>query len=494
MGGRQEEAEVLTLLSGVHRALGELSKAEALAGNALELHRAVRNPLGEIAALTALARAERAQGRPTAVAGHLQTALATLENLHGHLGDPSQKAAFLASQREVYELYVESLMELHRRAPTAGHDREALEASERAHSRSLLALLEETGAGLGRRAEPALQKRLRDAERRFTAKTGLQLQVLGRDHSAEEAQTAEQDLYGALTELDNARAELRRQDPRYAALAGEKTLDAAAIRSLLDDDTVLLEFLLGEDRSFLWWVTPTFVTAFELPAGERITSLAEEVYRRVSDAQASAAATREALGALGRMLLGPVAALPLPDNPGGEPVISRHEVVNLPSASVLALQRRELAARKAPAGKTDPSVAVFADPVFDGLDPRIAARRNAEKAPGPVEATTRGGGSLDLDELDRLPMTRHEAESIAAQVPANRLLLALGSDARRDRVLDGELKAYQILHFATHGFLNPQTPELSGLVLSWVDAAGAEINGFLSLHDVAGLDLSARLV
>jgi CHAT domain-containing protein/Tfp pilus assembly protein PilF len=476
MGGRQEEAEVLTLLSGVHRALGELPKAEALAGQALALHRAVRNPLGEIAALTALARAERAQGRPAAVADNLRTALAALENLHGHLGDPNQKAAFLASQREVYELYVETLMELHRRAPAAGHDRAALEASERAHSRSLLALLEGAGAGLGRRVEPALRKRLRDAERRFAAKTSLQLQVLGRDHSAEAARAAEQDLYGALTELDNARAELRRQDPRYAALAGEETLAAPAIRALLDDDTVLLEFLLGEDRSFLWWVTPASVTAFELPSGERITRLAEEVYRRVSDAQGSAAATREALGALGRMLLGPVAdrlrdqrlviiadgalhlvpfaALTL----GGEPVISRHEVVNLPSASVLALQRRELAA---PFPAT-PRVAVFADPA--------------------------------LGAQDRLPMTRLEAESIAAQVPADRLLLALGSDARRERVVDGELKTYQILHFATHGFLNPQTPELSGLMLSRVDAAGAEIDGFLGLYDVASLDLSAQLV
>jgi tetratricopeptide (TPR) repeat protein len=477
MGGRQEEAEVLTLLSGVHRGLGELPVAEALAGQALALHRAVRNPLGEIAALTALARTERAQGRFAAVADHLRTALAALESLHGHLGDPDQKAAFLASQREVYELYVETLMELHRRTPTAGHDRAALEASERAHSRSLLALLEEAGAGLGRRVEPALRKRLRDARRRFAAKTSLQLQVLGRDCSAEEARTAEQDLYGALTELDNARAELRRQDPRYAKLEGAETLEASAIRALLDDDTVLLEFLLGEDRSFLWWVTPSSVTAFELPSGERITRLAEEVYRGVSDAQGSAAATRGALGALGRMLLGPVAdrlrgqrlvivadgalhlvpfaALTLP---GGEPVISRHEVVNLPSASVLALQRREPAA-PSPAA---PTVAVFADPA--------------------------------LDARDRLPMTRLEAKSIAAQVPAERLLLALGSDARRERVVDGELKPYQILHFATHGVLNPQTPELSGLMLSRVDAAGAEIDGFLGLYDVASLDLSARLV
>ncbi len=51
----------------------------------------------------------------------------------------------------------------------------------------------------------------------------------------------------------------------------------------------------------------------------------------------------------------------------GQPLIVSHEVVSLPSASVLAIQRKELAGRQ-PAPKM---LAVIADPVFDRTDVRF---------------------------------------------------------------------------------------------------------------------------
>lgn len=513
MGNRPEEAEVLELLGGVRLGLGEPLAARALAAQALEIHRAVRHPAGEVAALTTLARAERRLGRPGAGRELLETALEALETMHGQLGDPSQKASFLASQRQVYELHVDSLMELHRRWPSQGHDLTALEASERARSRSLLALLEGAGAGLGPAVVPALAERLRSAERRFTAKTRRQLQVLSREHDGEQALAAEQELYAALTELDNVRAEIRRQNPRYAPLGLPQTLDADAVRDLLDDQTVLLEYLLGEDRSFLWWVTPASVTAYELPPRESVEELAGQVHRQIGAIHQRTGALREALDALGQMLLGPVAgrlqdqrlvvvadgglhlvpfaALTLPR--GRQPVLERHEVVYLPSASVLAAQRREPAMPGAAANKT---VAIFADPIFDRRDPRLAGdwtEAGKGKPAGQLEAT-RQAALLELEELDRLPHTRREAAAIAALVPSDRRLVATGGDARRSRVLDDELSAYRILHFATHGFIHPRTPELSGLVLSRLDAAGGELDSFLGLHEVSNLELSAQLV
>jgi CHAT domain-containing protein len=50
------------------------------------------------------------------------------------------------------------------------------------------------------------------------------------------------------------------------------------------------------------------------------------------------------------------------------------------------------------------------------------------------------------------------------------------------------------VHFATHGFLNNSQPELSGLVLSLVDAQGAPRLGFLSAGEVFNLKLSAEMV
>jgi CHAT domain-containing protein len=53
---------------------------------------------------------------------------------------------------------------------------------------------------------------------------------------------------------------------------------------------------------------------------------------------------------------------------------------------------------------------------------------------------------------------------------------------------------YRIVHFATHGLINSQHPELSGVVLSLVDEQGRPQDGFLRLHDVYNLKLGADMV
>jgi len=56
------------------------------------------------------------------------------------------------------------------------------------------------------------------------------------------------------------------------------------------------------------------------------------------------------------------------------------------------------------------------------------------------------------------------------------------------------LARYRVVHFATHGLLDSERPELSGIVLSLVDQKGRPQNGFLRLHEVYNLSLPADLV
>ena len=511
MGHRREEAEVLDLLSRAALDLGDPARARELAVEARELHLAVRDPLGEIASLTALARAGRRLGRTAEAAGHLDAALERLETLQGRLGDPDQKALFLATQRGVFDLDVDFLMERHRQAPGEGDDVAALAAAERARSQSLLALLERAGAGVGPVADPSLQKRLRDAERRAAAKTRRQLRVLGEKHTLEEAEASEQELYEAFAALDNVRAEIRRSNPRFSALSRPPSLDAPAIRGLLDEDSVLLEYFLGETKSVLWWVTPTAVTSYELPPKAAIEERARQLHRELGAVQGRTAKTRDDLDALGSVLLGPVAdrlrdqrLVIVPDGalnlvpfaaltlPGGhEPVLTRHEVVSLPSASVLAAQRRAADPQVPGPQKT---VAIFADPIFSRDDPRIGKAAATTPVTTATEPAAGEAASPALPALDRLPFTRQEAEAIAGVVPADQRLVVLDGDARRARVVGGALSGYRILHFATHAVINDRIPELSGLVLSQFDARGRALDGFVGLRDIADLDLRARLV
>ena len=50
------------------------------------------------------------------------------------------------------------------------------------------------------------------------------------------------------------------------------------------------------------------------------------------------------------------------------------------------------------------------------------------------------------------------------------------------------------MHFATHGLLDSEHPDLSGLVLSLVDEKGTPQDGFLRLHEIYNLRLPVDLV
>jgi CHAT domain-containing protein len=216
----------------------------------------------------------------------------------------------------------------------------------------------------------------------------------------------------------------------------------------------------------------------------------------------------------------PFAALPEPETAQGagyapsNPLVMKHEVVNLPSASVLAvLRQQEL--RRPPAPK---AVAVLADPVFASTDSRLKVsvarsgvnpvttrpdRAGPPSGEGLIPVSTglltRSAADIGLSRsgtlrLPRLPFTRREADAIMAVTPDGMGLKALDFNASWAMATSPELAQYRIVHFATHGLLDSRRPELSGLVLSLVDKEGRPQDGFLQLQDIYNMNLRADLV
>jgi CHAT domain-containing protein len=118
------------------------------------------------------------------------------------------------------------------------------------------------------------------------------------------------------------------------------------------------------------------------------------------------------------------------------------------------------------------------------------AARPAAAPPSPLLAL-RSASDVGLSGFRRLRFSRAEAEAIAALTPG-RSRIAL--DFAASRAALGDLRDFDIIHFATHGILNSRHAELSGLVLSLFDQQGDPVDGFLRLHDIYGLDLHAELV
>ncbi len=181
------------------------------------------------------------------------------------------------------------------------------------------------------------------------------------------------------------------------------------------------------------------------------------------------------------------------------PLIAEHEILTLPSASTMAVLRREREGRK-PATKT---LLVVADPVFSQDHERVTIA-NAAINVTPLEKQSTQALFRSITEvpvsddtaraLPRLPATNLEADAILALVPRAQRKAAVGFDATLATATSAELQDYRYVHFATHGLLNNAHPELSGLVLSLVNAQGHTQNGFLRAMDVFNLKLNAELL
>ncbi|MFB2916943.1 MULTISPECIES: CHAT domain-containing protein [Aerosakkonema] len=171
------------------------------------------------------------------------------------------------------------------------------------------------------------------------------------------------------------------------------------------------------------------------------------------------------------------------------PLLVQNEIVTLPSASTIAILRKDVANRT-PAPKT---LAVIADPVFSRKDARFSNASESQTNAPDSTALTRSISDIGII-LDRLQYTRKEAEAILALVPENQRTSAFDFLASRPTATNANLSQYRIVHFATHGLVNSARPELSGVVLSLVNEKGEDEDGFLRLGDIFNLNLPVELV
>jgi CHAT domain-containing protein/tetratricopeptide (TPR) repeat protein len=521
-GNRHMMARTLRSLGELDSETGDYEHAQQDLGEALVTSRAIHDPNGEAAALADLAKLESNSGNLNEAHRRADEAMAVLESLRLAVASPKLRASFFASARDLQELTIQVLMRLNTERPGEGFDSVALRASERGRARSLLEMLGEGSAEIRRGVDPALLSRERELEQLISGKADLQLSLLGSKHTEADAEAVAKELDTLTAQLDQVQSQIRESSPQYAALTHPAPLDLKEIQTkVLDPDTVLLEYALGTDQSFLWAATPSSLHVFELPPRREIETVAKRTYELLTarnqntakDTPAARAARvqqadlgyRTAAQGASRMLLGPVASLirdkrllivgegvlqslplgALPDpNALSVPIAVNHEVVMAPSASLVTVLRQETAGRN-PAEK---ALAVLADPVFSAKDPRLSQESKVGAA------STTGPADVTAGEFLRLRFSRTEAEGIARLAPNGSALKALDFEASRDTVLKGDIGRYRILHFATHSILNSAHPELSGVVLSLVDRSGHPQNGFLRLYDIYNLRLASDLV
>jgi len=525
------EMDAWNLLGVSYEAQQQQDKALNCYQRALALSRAAEFKFGESATLYQLAHIQRDTGDLVAARQQLESAIDIIESLRAKVASQELRVSYFASVRQLYELYIDTLMDLHRKNPDHGYDVLAFEASERGRARSLLEMLAAARVGVRQKVEPQLlereqllRKELSEKEQQVDSETAGGSKALRPELATEINELSER--------YQEANALVHAASLEYTDQAQPTPLNLKQIRDqVLTPDAAMLAFSLGEKRSFLWLVTKNSFTTCELPGRQQIESSAKELRDLLIAPTTGESVSFEAQEKLRRasieqywqkstafsnMLLGQVAnnlgsarlviipdgalqylpfsALPIPLRNDRSPLLLEHEITLQPSASALA----KLKSRPLP--DTAKGVAIFADPVFDVDDQRFAALNKNGAAVGSIADTPMAKALRDVNldwehgRIPRLVASRKEAEGIIGVMPAVDNLKAVGFDADKNLVTGSDLGQYRIIHFATHGVLNNTNPELSGLVLSRIDKEGHAKEAFLRLDDIYNLKLKADMV
>ena len=524
----------------------------------LDLMWPAQRGLGRSLWLQAAQEKDSAKMREQAL-GSYRDALKTIETIRaGSLRADESRTTFLATTKDVYDEASAAFAEMALTNSTGGgalsgkaldYAAESFRITETGRARSLLDMLGEVNAQITEGVPADLLKRKQenlDRQQQIAEQlTGI---VVSGDQKQKPSEL-ENELDKLQTDFDQIENQIRSASPKYAALTAIQPLTLADVQQkVLDEGTVLLEYALGSDASYLFGVTRAGVSLFKLPRRAEVDKLATDfraqlippkLQRRIVGIDVAADQQRglgivqgpsedltafvAASNALYKTVVEPAATMiadkrllivadgalnyipfeALVKNTEGADyaslnyLVKANEIVYSPSASVIAAIR---GSSNTASGK---NVLLVADPVFSADDPR-AKGSGATAASGETRGLGLGleaavndvagapaAGSL---RLARLAGTRTEADDISKIAKTGGAQAELWTDlnANEDNVRTRDLTRYRYLHVATHGLLDADRPQFTGVVLSLV---GNKTNdGFLRTDEIFNLKLGAPLV
>lgn len=471
-------------------------EARSRFSQALEHLRQTGAPKDLAQALLGAAHADRRTGDLSAATQQLMEAIDLLDSQPTKPFGQAPSDSILIQRQPYFELLIEIFMQQHEAEPRLGFDRQALELAERFRSRGLLELLQAESWRSSEASSPGLARQLGKLRKRIANLQRERLELLREEASIKDLAELEERRRKAIQRVEHLEAGLHTDDSKPAPPA---SITFGEMQNLLDEETTLLAYFLGSERSFLWQLTRKQLLAHELPSRERIDNLARGAYAFLanSDQRRLKSEGEQTLQDLSAAVLAPIPPASLPRRivlmadgflhyipfasltlPGGRPIVEHFEVTSVPSFSVLRALR-ERAAQRQPAPKL---LGVMADPVFQPADERSNFSKPTS-ADAPLPAAP-----------GRLERAGQEGRKILSLVPPSQSFGAFGFQATREAILGGALSPYRLVHLATHGELNDAEPDYTHLVFSLLDPRGKPLEGRLYQHEIDELDLAADLV
>jgi len=499
------EATVLGNLADLQLKSGQYRDALISASQALDLLRRVGgDPAHEAAVLYTLAQAERQTGKPDEALANLRQAITLLERARlATVPTEAARAQLVSKNTPIFAATVALLLD-------RGEIAQALTVSESYHGRAFLDSLVESHADLRQVLPQELLKQEHDILDRIS---NIQRALWQEGVSPNREQLLKKDLADAEDARESFQLQVRHSNPQYANLKYLAPLSVQRIqREVLQPGTALIEYFVGEDKSFAWLISNEKVSSAVLPSAKELQEQITD-YRKLIGERSTAGPKRSDNGFAARshqlyhLLIQPfehdlsstrnliivpdraLAYLPfetLLADAGARTksfesgfLLERFAIVYAPSASALAAIRTE---DSAPAAR---GLLAFGDPVYyDTEEPGKGSNPSAN----PITRAYRERG-LDLR---RLPYTRMEINDIGSLFPSAERKIFLGADANEKNVKSEKLDAFRYVHFATHGIVDEEKPARSGVILSL--KGNEKEDGVLQVTEIMRLKLNADLV
>jgi CHAT domain-containing protein len=456
-----------------------------------------------------LASLYRTQNKLTDALQTINAAIQIIESLRSELKNDALKTSYFTSVQGYYQFKTDILMQLHQQQPTQSYDAQALETTDQSRARILRELLIQANANINKDIAPALLKQEQTLNQTIDAKEKQLVQLSSQPSQAAQLPALNQAIAALYTQRDDLKNTIRATNPAYANLQYPKPVTLTEIQQQLDPDTLMLQYSLGKTESYLWVIGQTTLKTYILPKRadieETVRTFRKELTARlpapssvIKLSQQILAPAADQLGSKRLVIIPdgilhtiPFAALNTPNTKTYKPLITQHEITNLPSASTIGILRSTVATK--PRGPK--TLAILADPIFRKDDPRLTGK------------TVQANNNLDLDEqrarsragrdlnLNRLPFTQTEAQGILKLVPEETdRTSAFGFDASYDWITSPKISQYRYVHLATHGFFDNDQPALSSIVLSSFDDQGRDRKAYLRFPDLFNLNLPTELV
>ena len=505
IGNQFGEAETLNQLGVLYMKLNEFARAIECHEKAL----AISNKIGAIKigwdAKSGLGQTYEKQGNyPQAIAFYKQ-AVDDIESTRAELLLAEQKSGFFENKILIYQRLVHLLYQLNQKQPGKHFEKQAFHFAERAKARALMDLLGEADVDINDDLDSTLAAQEKQVLKNISA---INTKLRQTDLTPGHRDSLQQLLAQETATLQDLKFEIKRNHPAYAEITYPTPLTLTQVQTgILEKEQILLEYTLGEEKSYLWIIRVDSNNIFQLPAEKEIREKVSKYLAELSQPPQAENQTANLGREIFELLLKPAwpviekgtQLIIVPDgflhylpfetlvtgNHQKEPVFlaQNFDVTYAPSASVLGLIKNRLSEDST---QTVQELLAFGNPLF------VKNIQTALMADSTDDVILRNAYRQSGFKLDPLPNSATEVEKISALFPANQYAVYVHTAATEEQLKTMNLQRFRKIHFATHALIEEEQPARSCIVLSLDD--DPEEDGFLQTNEIFNLKLNADLV